>query len=235
MNKRTGLTLIELLIVLTVSVVLVGSVALAYDSGVRFQLSVPAKDAELKSVVRFEDEVRHWIEGAYLTSDATDQTAYFITTASGGELADMDTVVFTSLGPNPTSAYMNAEEEFEGLNERFGAQGGLVEVSFSTVPVGDTDIESALFVRKQSPPDGDYSQGGFESALVQDLELFQFEFFDGTQWVTEWNTQSGQRRLPAAVRVTYRLQGDENDRSFTVRLPHSDVTPDNPLVVEVQQ
>ena len=235
MKRTSGLTLIELLIVLAVSVVLIATVAMAYDSGIKFQLSVPEKDAQLKSIIRLENEIRTLLEGAYLTTDATDATSYFLTAASGGELAALDTLVFTTLGLRPTSAYLNSQDEFEQLNERFGPQGGLVEVAFSTVPVGETEIANGLFLRTQSPPDGDPTQGGMETALVQGIQLFQFEFFDGTQWLEEWSTFTGQRRLPAAIRITYQLNGDTAARTMTVRLPHSDVTPDNPLVIEVEQ
>ncbi len=229
------MTLIEIMVVLAVSVLLIASVSMAFDSGMKFQLSVPARDAELKSIVSLEDRLRTLIEGAYLTTDATDVTSNFATYASGGDLAEIDTLVFTTIGVNPTSAFLTSEDEFESLNERFGPQGGLFEVSLSTVPVGETAIENALFLRTQSPPDGDPSQGGYESAFVQGIDLFQFEFFNGLEWYAEWNTTSGQRRLPAAVRITYRLNSDTIDRIMTVRLPHSDVTPENPVVIEVEQ
>jgi hypothetical protein len=77
------------------------------------------------------------------------------------------------------------------------------------------------------------TQGGMESVLDADIESINFEFWDGLQWITEWDTQaSNTPRLPAAVRITYQRQDDANDRFLVVRLKHSDITPDNPLTQE---
>ncbi|HXH60057.1 MAG TPA: type II secretion system protein GspJ [Fimbriimonadaceae bacterium] len=229
MRARRGLTLIELMVVLGVSVLLVLSVTFAYSAGVRFQEDVPVRDAEVQRIVRFEDDLRRIFEGAFLTTDTGDDTSYFMTLSSGGDLAVPDTLVFTTLGVPPTSAFTQSQDDFETLNSRFGPQGGLAEVSLSTIPVGDAPVDNALFLRVQRPPDGDPTQGGNESALLQGVASFTFEFFDGTDWVDEWDTLTGQRRLPAAVRVTFRLEGEDQDRTLTFRIPNSDVTPDNPI------
>lgn len=62
-----------------------------------------------------------------------------------------------------------------------------------------------------------------------------FEFWDGTQWITSWDTDSDGRRLPAAVRVTYRVSSDTDEHSFVVRIPTSDVTADNPMTTSSSQ
>jgi hypothetical protein len=227
--------LIELMVVLGVTVILVASVAFAYTTGLRFQAQVPEREAQLRRVERFENRLRNLFEGAYLTSDETDAAAYFMTLSASGDLANPDTVVFTTLGQPATNAYLLASDEFEVLNDRFGPQGGIAEVSLSLIPVGTPPTESAttLYLRVQRPPDGDPTQGGLERALADNIESLTFEFFDGLDWVTEWNTQTQQRRLPAAVRVTYRVVDEATDRVMTLRIPHSDVTPDNPIVQEI--
>jgi len=67
--------------------------------------------------------------------------------------------------------------------------------------------------------------------LSPDVQSIGFEFYDGTQWVGSWDTTAaGQRRLPAAIRVSYKLTADPNTTHvFVVRLPLSDVTPNNPV------
>ncbi|HVK06205.1 MAG TPA: hypothetical protein VM490_22230 [Armatimonadaceae bacterium] len=58
-----------------------------------------------------------------------------------------------------------------------------------------------------------------------------FQFFSGTEWVTTWDTVAGgERRLPAAVRVSYMLKEDAEGtvRSILVPIPTSDVTATNP-------
>ncbi len=233
--KRRGLTLIELMVVLSITVILVVTVTFAYTEGIKFQARVPQQDAQLRSVTRFEDRLRRLFEGAYLTADETDQASYFMTLATGGDLANPDTVVFTTLGVSVTNAYLMSTDEFETLNDRFGPQGGMAEVSISMIPVGEPPTESttSLYLRVQRPPDGDPTQGGLERSLANNIESFTFEFFDGVEWVTEWSTLTQQRRLPAAVRITYRITDEETDRVLTFRVPLSDVTPENPIVQEI--
>jgi len=227
--KRRGLTLIELLVVLGISVILIGSVALAYDAGMKFQLRVPQEDAALRRVVQFEERMRNLVEGAFLTTDETDVTSYFMSLSTSGNLAAQDTIVFTTLGLGANGAFLQSTDDFDTLNGRFGAQGGLAEVAISTIPIGDAPVDGALFLRVQRPADGDPSQGGYESVLIENVEFFTFEFYDGLDWVTEWSTDTGQRRLPAAVRITYKFTDEEQDRVLTFRLPLSDVTAENPL------
>ncbi len=233
--KQRGLTLIELMVTLGITVILITTVAFAYTEGVKFQSRVPEQDAQMRSVTRFEDRMRRMVEGSFLTADETDQASYFMSLSSGGDLANPDTVVFTTLGVPATSAYLMSTDEFETLNERFGPQGGTAEVALSMVPVGEPPTESttSLYVRVQRPPDGDPTQGGLERVLVENIESFTFEFYDGIEWIADWDTQTQQRRLPAAVRITYRIAGEETDRVMTVRIPLSDVTPDNPIVQEI--
>lgn len=233
--KNRGMTLIELMVVLSVTAILVVTVSLAYSEGVKFQSRVPERDAALQSIARFEERLRLLLQGAYLTTDETDNASYFLTLSASGDLANPDTLVFTTLGAPATNAYLQATDDFETLNDRFGPQGGIAEVALSMIPVGEPPEESdtALYARLQRPPDGDPTQGGNERAFVQNIESITFEFWDGVQWVVEWNTQTQQRRLPAAVRVTYHIVDEEDDRVMTVRLPHSDVTPDDPIVQEI--
>ena len=227
------MTLIELMVVLGITVLLLASIGFAYGSGMQFQQRVPQLDAEVRRVAQFEDHLRRIVEGAYLTSDATDVTSYFEAISNNGDQTAPDTLVFTTLGAGPNAAFLQSTDEFETLNQKFGPQGGLAEVGISTVPVGSSPVENALYVRTQRPADGDPTQGGLESVLIDNVESFSFEFFDGTEWVTEWDSVTQQRRLPAAVRFTYRFIGDDQDRELTVRLPLSDVTPENPIVQQV--
>ncbi|MCH8978114.1 MAG: prepilin-type N-terminal cleavage/methylation domain-containing protein [Armatimonadetes bacterium] len=231
--RRRGLTLIELMITLAISGILVLAIAMAFSTGVKFQRLVPETEAKMRAEVRFEQRLRELLEGAYLTADITDQTAYFLTLSTEGELAVPDTLVFTSIGSQPTAGYIQSDDDFETLNEIYGPQGGLMEVSLSAIPVGDALVDTALFVRVQRPSDGDPTQGGMESALMEGIDYVRFMFFDGFEWVDEWDTLALSRRLPAAVSVIYTFEDDDEERSLTVRLPHSDVTPEDPVLLEV--
>jgi hypothetical protein len=180
--------------------------------------------------------MRRLIEGAWLSPDAEDQATYLYGVDSSGSGGFADTLVITAVGQPANGGYLNEPEpEFEDLNDRFGPQGGLSEIMVSTLPVGDAPPVSGVFVRTQRPADGDPSQGGYESVLTEDVSDLRFEFFDGLDWQTEWDTVELIRRLPSAVRVIYTLAEEQFERTFVVGLIHSDVTPDDPAVLETEE
>jgi hypothetical protein len=113
----------------------------------------------------------------------------------------------------------NQDQTFEQLNMSFGPIVANSEVSFSMIPVGDAGPKNGLFLREQRPADGDPKQGGIESVMNPLVRDIRFEFFDGTNWQTAWDTTGTQKgSLPNAVRVTYLLNGEKQPRSFLVQL-----------------
>ncbi len=237
--RRRGVSLIELLVVITMSALVVIGAVRAFSAGLDYQLRViPAREEHL-SRQRFEDRLARLIRSAYISTDEQDPSTYFIAGVGGGSepapgaSVGADTLVFTVLGMPPNSSFAASQEDFETRNEIFGPQGGAAEIQISTFPVGEAGDRVGLFVREQRPSDGDPYQGGFESVLEARVVSMTFEFWNGEAWTYEWDTQTqGARRLPAAVRVTYAFEGEEETpRVLVVRLPLSDVTPENPLGV----
>ncbi|MEI7987326.1 MAG: hypothetical protein WCI55_17020, partial [Armatimonadota bacterium] len=142
-------------------------------------------------------------------------------------------LVFSGLSPRIPSELIESTDDFETLNQTFGPEGGMTEYSLSLTPVGNAPVDQALFIRHQTPSDGDPSQGGLESIIDPDIESISYEFYNGTGWDVSWDTTSmNPPRLPAAIRITYRRRNDEVDHYFVVRLIHSDVTVDNPVTQE---
>ena len=230
--KRRGLTLIELLIVLAMTGIILVGLTGSYEIALRFQREVPAREAERQAELSFIKQLRLSLEGAYLSEDEDDLTSYFIATSADGVSGNPDTITFTTTAFAPSGDFIAAEGDFETLHADFGPQGGLTELGLTLSAVGDApaDAETGLFMRRQRPSDGDPTQGGTEELLNPDIETISFEFFDGVDWITTWDTTAGERRLPAAVRIYYRVAGEDVDRSLVVRLPQSDVTLDNPIL-----
>lgn len=183
---------------------------------------------------RFEDRLRSLIQSAFLSTVQTDTSSYFVGGDGGSESEDGQNGVaggltFTALSEKLPLEMLNSTDDFTTLNERFGPRGGMTEVSLALTPIGEAPVQNGLFYRHQTPADGDNTQGGVESVLDPDIDQISFEFFDGTDWITGWDTQSqAEPRLPAAVRITYN-RTDEQEQIFIVRLIHSDVTPANPV------
>ncbi|MBS1724087.1 MAG: hypothetical protein JSS66_14170 [Armatimonadetes bacterium] len=243
---RRGVTLVELLAVLAITVflTLAGGQALIAGMGIESRLRDGATSAE--RVNEFESAIDGLISRAYLSTDLNDTSSTFIgsngpidgvapgqgvsTNSTLGSLADE--LVFSTVGSKVSDRYAASTGTFEELNSQFGPQGGKAECDLSLRPYDAPGNESGLFLRVQRPADGDPTQGGRQSVLNKDVTKVSFEFYDGLDWQPEWDTRTmGIKRLPAAVRVTYRLDGEDSDRVLIVRLPHSDATPTNPVTV----
>ncbi len=223
------MTLIEVLLAVAMSGFIAMALSRAVEGMVRYEQQAPQSSKREQARIDFETRMREMISAAYLSADETSTTTYFIATSSQGSSQYPDTLQFTVLSPGVSGAYLGDSADLPDLNKRYGPQGGMEEVAISTTPVGDAGDRQGLFLREQRPPDGDPTQGGTESVLDPDVTSAYFEFYTGESWSTTWNTQTADRRLPAAVRVTYRLSDEDEDRVLIVRLLHSDVTADNPV------
>lgn len=144
---------------------------------------------------------------------------------------DADTLMFTVLGRPLPAAFLaeDPNDDFETSNQKFGPQGGIAEYAIGMTPVGDSQGKKGVILREQVPADQDATQGGYESILEPDITNISFQFYDGTQWQSSWNTfAQTTRQLPAAIRVSYTMPGEAQDRVFIVGLAYTTVTPNNP-------
>ena len=236
MMKR-GITMIELLVVVVCMAIIIGATSGMVLSAVQHTSSVKASREVYNRNAVFEDRLRSLLENAYLSSVATDTNSYFqggpdVTQSDLGGEVDPTALTFTALSPRVPSEILDSNQDFETLNQTYGPEGGVSEYSLSLTSMGqDASTDNGLFIRRQTPADGDPSQGGYQSIFDADIDSATWEFFDGTEWIETWDTAaSNTPRLPAAVRITYRRNGDDIDHVFVVRLINSDVTPDNPVV-----
>jgi type II secretory pathway pseudopilin PulG len=259
MRMRRGITLIELLVATVMSAIIAVALANSFMYVIRYEQNAPKTRQAYQAKVAFEDKIRSILEQAYISATATDQNTYFIGTvggqnpngsptvgnglasaasttssaASGANGGSTDGIVLTVAGNRVPNALVESQEtDTETLNQTYGANGGLSEVSISMVSVGTSPTgQTGLFLRQQTPADSDYTQGGNESLITSDIKSLLFEFFDGTEWLPSWDTtQPNYHRLPAAVRVTYTLNSEpDQNHIFVIRIPLSDVTPQNPV------
>lgn len=241
--RRRGITLIELLTALVIGVFVAMGLNLAFSTAVRYQTEVVPRRAEALQEFAFESRMRQLLERAYIDNSLDSTHTFFIgrvdpsgsSSLSAGEAATE--IMFTVTGKRiPGNATGLDGSSFEDRNATLGPIGGVTERRIGLSPVGDAGNLSGAFLREQTPSDGDPEQGGFESLLDDRISTLSFEFFDGTDWQPDWNTEIGERRLPSAIRVSYTIDGDESEmvRVFVVRIPGSDITPANPLGTAVQ-
>ncbi len=234
-RRQRGLTLIEVLVVVAITGLLTIYAAQSLIAGADYERRIREASSRQRSDVELENDLRTFIESAFLSLENT-QTTFFV--GSEGLLnqdesgSNADTLTFTRVGARLSSDALDYDD-FELANEEIGTVGGTEEVTISLSATGSASGKTGLFIRQQNPADGDPSQGGIERVLNANVTSISYEFWDGAAWQTVWDTRTqGTARLPAAVRITYRLSNSETDRIVTLRLRNSDVTQDNPVEQE---
>ncbi len=241
--KGRGVTLIELLTALVIGVFVALGLNLAFSSAMRYQTEVVPRRAEALQEFAIEARLRRLLERAFVDNSLDSEHTFFIgrvdpsgsSSLNAGEAATE--IMFTVVGGRlPGGALAQTGVTFEDRNSNLAPVGGITERRIGLSPIGDAGDLTGAFLREQTPSDSDPEQGGFESLLDERITTLSFEFWDGSDWQPDWDTDTGERRLPAAVRISYTLNTDEDEllRVFVVRLPASDITAANPLGTEVQ-
>ncbi len=235
MRRVRAITLLELLVAVAVMAVLVGAMAYAFSAGAQFERTAARQRIERGQVEALETRLTRLIQGAILPARGeTDGSTYFTGSAeSGDSTLGAERLTFLTTERAVPLAARESEDDFETQHEVRGPMGGLAEVSLSLTPVGDAGDKTGLFERLQRPADSDPDQGGVERVLLSGVTKLGFEFYNGTEWVSSWETSTDSFRLPAAVRVNYVLDSESATRRLIVSIPTSDVTPDDPADTQV--
>ena len=237
-QREAGLTLIELLVAMGIGGIVVAASAVAFRAGVdHLYFSQRVLQTE-QSKSDWTSGLRQSLSCASLSADANDTKTFFI--ASSDEASSdlgATRITFTSSYSYIPGGSLSAELTFDDVHDTYGPLGGLAEYSYGTVATGDAGNAAGMFERIQRPVDADPLQGGFESLVSADVSEIGFQFWDGSEWLSEWDTRSGTRRLPAAVKVQYRLTDESTDQlhQFVVIIPNSDVTASNPMTQGASQ
>ncbi len=232
--RRSAFTLLELLVAAIIAVMVIAGSGLAYESAITTQARHAARVEQQNRITKLEDRLTTLLQSAVLPIENENPAGYFILNAlSGSTTQSGQRLVFSAFGDRVRWDALRSDEDFETQNQRYGTLGGLAEVELGTETIGEGTPQEGLLVRSQRPADGDPTQGGEQEVLSADVTSLEFEFYDGANWITEWDTQTQTtKRLPAAVRVTYLLDGEDQNRILVVRLPESDVTLENPLTTD---
>ena len=228
-RTRAAITLIELLVVLVMTGILAVAIGYAFVAGLDLERVQARRQTQTSERERFERRVTRLLEAAKLEEDSNDRISYFVaqTGESDNELGCERITFTTNASDFPLEAQASADD-FQTQHDAVGPQGGLAEVSLGTTAVGDAGERTGLFERLQRPSDGDATQGGTETVLAVSVARIGFQFYNGQSWISTWDTLTTDRRLPAAVQVSYILIGDEAVHRFIVPLPASDVDAQDP-------
>lgn len=218
---RRGFSLIELMISLLIVSVAMWAVVNAYAGAISFERHVSDATARERDIRQIEDELRRLLSGA--TIGGTNGVFVSPIPLTSGRSNRSSGLVCTTWSIAPPSRYLqDQDQQFADLNQRFGPQGGQTEVAISMDPVGNVPQQTGLYVRTQRPADSDLTQGGTQEILSDKVRDLRFEFYDGSDWQTTWDSRDANKgKMPTAIRVGY-LYGDEKGyRMIIVRLPIS--------------
>lgn len=207
-----GLSLVELLVSLIIVALATTVVSRAFVAAVADEERLNRTLEERRLEARFEDRIERLLSGAALGSFVSPVPG----DKSGGSL------VFTTWSePLPAPLATESAPDFQTSNERFGPLGGMSEMALSTEPAStEAGQRQGIFLREQRPSDSDLTQGGEESVLDERIGQVQFEFFDGSDWQTSWDSRDDgaqKGELPRLVRVSYVVERDGPRKSFVVR------------------
>jgi len=232
--KRRGVTLIELVIAIAIVGLLSMAITRAFVAGIDYETKVSAARERIEARDRIDDRLTNLFHHAYLSPNDAETNTFFIAGSQQDgsiESGNATDVQFTVQGERIQGALLASQDDFETINQIYGPPGGIAEIALSLTAVGDPGTAQGLFIRTQRPADSEPTQGGVESVLDPSITSIEFEFWDGTAWQPTWSTLVGaDKRLPAAVRITYSLEGESADQPhvLVVQVPNSDVTADNP-------
>jgi type II secretory pathway pseudopilin PulG len=221
-----------MLVVIGIMLILSVAISYAFVGGIDIQRRTTERQNERTQLDAMERRLVELVRGAKLLSDVNDTTTYFFGLQTGDEAGmGCGRITFSTTAPGVSLSALNDQDDFETQNQKLGPTGGIAEVSLGITAVGDSGDRAGLFERLQRPSDGDPERGGFESVLAPEVDSIGFQFWDGTQWVDTWDTTAGERRLPAAVRISYTVVNGRDDEVHVViaPIPQSDVDANNPL------
>jgi type II secretory pathway pseudopilin PulG len=233
-SRSAGITLIELMMAMMLVIILLSAIGFAFAAGLNLERAQKAHQAEQDHTEQMCARITQMLAGTRLSTSTTDMTTFFIgNSSSGGGAGDLgcDTLTFTTTSPDIPLSAVNDSDDWETQMDARGPIGGIAEVAYSTTPIGDSGNHTGLFERIQRPSDLDPTQGGMQSVLAPEVKTIGFQFWDGQEWISNWDTTQGTRRIPPAVMVSYTTEqsGESNPKVFIVRIPCSDVTTLNPV------
>ena len=184
MQKETGFTLIEILIAVAISAVILtiiyGSYAASIDTMDACRESTDINQMARLALGRISED----INCALISS--TNERLQFV----GKDSEELEGIPMDTLGFTSTSCL----SLFRGAKEH-----RTCEIGYYIRQESDSDI-FVLLRREESPPDEEPLSGGASLELAERIKGLDFEYYDGKEWLTQWNSKA-REALPSAVKI----------------------------------
>lgn len=107
-SRRTGITLLELLIAIAGTALVVAATSRALASALKTQPQLQAKQDEEQQQLQFEDRVSQYLRHAWLSANATDTASFFTTNADSESTSNTSGGVISQSTSSSDSTASNA-------------------------------------------------------------------------------------------------------------------------------
>lgn len=178
--RGAGFTLVEVLVASTIGT-FIALVAVSTLKAISASAEIVNNSTEVAAEVRFASDM---IAGdlANLYRDGNIADTKLVGTTEESEPGGVSSLTFYTVGR--VKARIDQ------------AEGDVYEVEYVLVK----DEDKLVLLRRLWPnPNKDAEPGGILTVIAEDIEVFEFRFFDGEEWASEWPEEM--RSLPGLVEV----------------------------------
>ena len=191
LSKRTGFTLVEVLVASTIGV-FIAMVAVGALRAIIASAEMVDRNINAAAEVRFAaNMIARDLQNFYHNDDI--ENTKFIGTVEALEDNNYTSyLIFYTLGR--TKARIDQPE------------GDLYEVEYYLMQEGET---SSLMRRLWPNPSKELEPGGILTVIAEDIALFEVQYFDGEEWSEEWPEEM--QALPELVSIS--ISAKQPDRS----------------------
>jgi hypothetical protein len=189
-RRRAGMTLVELITAMMVSVLLIGTAFATFWSSTQAWEKAKRRTEMLRLLEGTADVIiRHLrsIEPPFMEYNST-----FVAIDDSDDLASYDSMTFLS----SANARFPRQLAFSDLCEiEFFLESGITD-EMTAEAVDASDLAPGLYMRIDPTPDDELETGGYLVPLGEIVTSFDIRYFDGYEWVEEWYFES---EVPEAV------------------------------------
>jgi prepilin-type N-terminal cleavage/methylation domain-containing protein len=228
-RDRRGFTLIEILVAISLLVIIVGIVYASFSTVIYATEQARLSSDELRLRQFLTRQFQENFASLYADVALIDENSAFIGASEDGSNGPMDWVEFSAMSPlmgglSPPGMIKRVSYAGSTSNDSGMQLGSLVGDGDTYANGPQLEASEWLLVNGETDEEGDRSGFNFkeesDSMQFSDIDSpgwsvpissIDFSFFDGAEWVEEWDSYA-ENRLPWAVRIRINFAKTENER-----------------------